>query len=523
MRYFFLFLLLAFTLCGPGAGAQHSLQLFQVDTADRWSGTSNYFNAITLAQNRIVHSYINRQNYNAGNRAYGEVKINTYNTQGVLSAQERTLGDSLFITKTLLKANGEQIILGNGFRHLGLYRADTILNAISGESRSFILHLSAANQILHYGEFAPVSDMALDEATNKLYFTAQQAYDSANVYAWDLSTGQSAVIATIGRARLNARILKTKDFIYIAGATINFGVSVNSRLEPITFPYGTFVIQLNNNGSFNWIKVLEDATTPKLGLAAAPGQGVYMSSDLMISLVIGADSLAGPGWGGDFVLTRLDSLGNFRWARDIPALTSCGFTLGTGAHLGSDNDFNVYLAGNSRGLIRWPDSTTVGRSTNALVPAVLIYDKDGRVAGHVIAEAGESGYFHAISVAANGDFAVSGKMATTHTFSGITRTVTDGGYHPYFLYYKNATTGIGPVKQAATCRMYPNPVNGHAFLFIEQSQAGTGVVELFNTMGQQVLKQQISGTLSQLPMDGISPGLYYVRLNGGAVQKLLVQ
>lgn len=524
MRYRILVLFFTFIICLPVSKAQ-SLQLFQLDTADQWINGLYYFNAITLSDNRIIHSFLNRQSYNAGSRSYGDVKINTYTAQGVLSAQEKSPGDSLFITKTLLKPNGEKIILGDGFRHLGLYRADTTLSAVSGTPRSFIMHLNAANQILHYGEFPPVKDMAFDEASNYLYFVAQHAYDSACVYVFDLTGGQLSVIATIRQARLNARIVKTRDFIYIAGATINFGVTINNHHEPTGFSYGTFVTQLNNNGSFNWIRIIEDVTTPDIGLAAAPGQGVYMCADLMIPLVIGTDSLSGPGWGGDFFLTRLNRNGNFLWARDVPNISLCGFTLGGGFHVDSDNDFNIYLAGNSRGMIRWPDSTIVGRNTNIMVPAVLIYNKDGRITGHVIAEAGEAGGFHSISVAANGDFAVTGKMTNTQTFSGITRSVTDGGYHPYFLYYTSATTGTGqvPEQTTATYRIYPNPITGSALLRIEKQQADAGILEIFNTLGQSVLTQRISGTLSSISLSGFKPGLYYVRISREQVQKIWVQ
>lgn len=506
-------------------GNAQSLHLFQVDTANTWFGGPDYYNAVTLSGDRIIHSFEAESRYQSSLLPYGDVNIKTYDANGYVLEQEKSSGDSLFIRKTILSASGEKIILGDAFHQLALYDVDTSLALDTGNyAKSFILHLDNTNHAVSFNAYFPVKDMAIDERIGKLYFIEQYDYEAARLYVYDLNTGAKDILATISGPRLNSRIIKTKDYIYFSGSSITFYVDVNGHHETTGFPYADFVVQLDNSGQFKWIKMIKNVTTPHIGLAEAPGQGVYMCADLSGATVIGADTLLGPSWGGDFFLTRIDSNGRFLWATETPNNTLCGFALGNGYCLGSDDSGNAYIAGASRALIRWDDSTVIGRDSNIDVPTVLIYNRDGHIYGHIIASAGETGRLSSIDVAGNGDFAVTGRIDTFLTYDGITRSV-PSGYHPYFLYYKNSTTTS--IKEAASegqgFDLYPNPVTANGVLTIERSQPGKAALEIWNLLGQKIWSGYIYDKVCKVQLPYLNGGLYFIQVDQGAVKKLIVQ
>ncbi len=522
-----LFLLVAGLLFSMTAAAQtQSLKIFEVGHADEWVGGFSYFEPVTLSQGQIVHSYLYRKQHATNQHVFGDVKIHTYSTStGTLLEQENSSGDSLFIIKTILKANGERILLGNMYKHLALYDLDTFnTTGPANEYRSFLLHLDPLNQTLHYEDFAPVQDMALDTSNNLLYLVEQSTYNTAKVYAYDLTSGHKSIIANIGKSRYNPRIMITSQYVYVCGSSINYGVEINGQQHSTSFPYATYVIQLARDGSFNWINIIKDVTTPHMGLAPAPGQGVYLCSDLEEGIKIGADSLSGPTWGGDFLLTRIDSSGQYLWATEAPNNTLCGYSLGRGFFIDSDQSFNVYVAGASRSILKWDDGLEIGRDSNIIVPTMLMYDSTGIVKHHVIASAGEQGSFFSVDVEANGDFVLNGKISNTLTFDTLTYTVTDGGWHPYFLYYQQPVvlTGLAPQKPSRLS-VYPNPADVDGILSVSRISTEITQLEIYTITGKKIREYHMGlHTDFQIPLNDLQPGIYLLR-SGSQWTKLVVK
>lgn len=227
--------------------------------------------------------------------------------------------------------------------------------------------------------------------------------------------------------------MKTTDYIYICGASIVFGIDIGDIEIESDFPYMTYVLQLGLDGSYHWVNVIEDVTTPHMAIAEAPEQGIYFCSDLSIGVRLGEDSLLGPTWGGDFLLTRIDQDGQYEWATEVPNNTLCGFVLGSGYCMDTDEEHNIYIAGSSKALLEWDDGTVVGIDSNISVPTVLIYNPAGAVIHHKISEPnGLWAALHTIDVEADGSFAVSGLMTNTVTFESMTRTVPEGIAYPFF-------------------------------------------------------------------------------------------
>jgi len=73
--------------------------------------------------------------------------------------------------------------------------------------------------------------------------------------------------------------------------------------------------------------------------------------------------------------------------------------------------------------------------------------------------------------------------------------------------------GINQNKNKVEVNLYPNPNNGSFTI----NYAGTGkqlMVEVYNVMGQQVLSQQYNvANNSNIPVNGLSEGVYFVKMN----------
>ncbi len=80
---------------------------------------------------------------------------------------------------------------------------------------------------------------------------------------------------------------------------------------------------------------------------------------------------------------------------------------------------------------------------------------------------------------------------------------------------------------AAGAALYPNPTTGSVFVQLS-GRSGPATVEIVNVLGQQVLSRELpAGTTAQrLLLDGISPGVYSVRLTTAAglvAQRLVIK
>lgn len=75
-----------------------------------------------------------------------------------------------------------------------------------------------------------------------------------------------------------------------------------------------------------------------------------------------------------------------------------------------------------------------------------------------------------------------------------------------------APVGIKNVSKANDVTMYPNPVSG--VLTIRTANNAYHKAQVYNTLGQMVLEQSISNNTTQMNMQHLMPGIYYIQLQG---------
>lgn len=115
---------------------------------------------------------------------------------------------------------------------------------------------------------------------------------------------------------------------------------------------------------------------------------------------------------------------------------------------------------------------------------------------------------------------------TTYEVQTYVMVQTDDTYNSYTSGKMSFTTERAdavPAHAGKGMRIYPNPA--HGFLRIETA-TGNGELEIRNALGQKVAGQPISGTLIELPVERLSPGVYFVCLiqdTGKIIEKIVIE
>ncbi len=500
-----------------------NLTWFHVDEDAAQTSGFRYYNALSLGEDRIAYSFMTQPRYNPFFYGYGDMSSKFYDTEGNFINVSSSSGDSLFIRKTLLLSNGETIVLGNSYSNYTMFDLDTMTTLNEwGEVKSYIHHLDQNNNTIRFTAFDDVMDIVTNVAENNLYFVNLYNFDEADVLRMNIATGDVTELSHIEGIRNYPVLLKTDSYLYVTGATINPQVQIDEVALPVDFDYTNVLIQFNEDGTYNWVRQLEDITTSLVGMAEAPSQGLYFSSDLYDGLNIGNQPLEGPTWGSDFYITRIDAAGNFQWAVEAPNNNLCDFNIATGRHLASDSEYNVYIAGGTRRLLIWDDGTTVGRDTNVATPTMLKFNTEGELIGSVVAQAGQAGNFYSMDVNGNGDLVLTGLINDSFTFDGQARFVIDGNMHAYVLYYKNETVGVTNLpKQENSFSIYPNLITAHQPVEITKSNAMKEMLTIFDIRGALVHSQSVEGIQSAVALPNLPSGNYVVKV-GESVQRITV-
>lgn len=79
--------------------------------------------------------------------------------------------------------------------------------------------------------------------------------------------------------------------------------------------------------------------------------------------------------------------------------------------------------------------------------------------------------------------------------------------------YLVTSIGISDNKGFANISLYPNPATDRIFIETKNSN-GDCTVSLYNTQGQELIKQQITGTKTQINIDDLPTGVYIIKLVG---------
>lgn len=161
--------------------------------------------------------------------------------------------------------------------------------------------------------------------------------------------GQLVWVKTFGGSSNQGNSIKldTQQNIYVGGSftgTVDFDPNSNSQLESSNGSYDAYVVKLDNNGDFIWVKTLGGDTFDTCsGLTIDNFSNVYYTGSFTntVDFDLGTGShLITVSGAKDAYVVKLDKDGNWKWS-NIYGSTG----IDNGNSIGIDNDQNIYIAG----------------------------------------------------------------------------------------------------------------------------------------------------------------------------------
>lgn len=309
--------------------------------------------------------------------------------------------------------------------------------------------------------------------------------------------------------------------VYIAGsfqATVDFDPGAGTANLTCYGTYSTFILKLDNNGNFVWVKNLgENAPdVTAMSVAVDPSGNVYSTGYLMggtgdfdpgaavynLTCTAGSD---------DTFISKLDASGNFVWAKNIQ---SGSVDIGRGIALDFVGD--VYITGNFYGTGDFDTGSGVYTLNSPGLSAYIL--KLNSLGNFVWARniEGLDGSTDANGITVN----TSGSIYTTGWFYLTSDFNTDAGTGYLSSYYgwdvfvhKMNQTGVGIEENSDTDFFftYPNPNNG-SFNLVLSAMINSAAVEIYNDLGALVYQRIIVSKDNAIDLSDQSNGLYFVKV-----------
>ena len=316
-----------------------------------------------------------------------------------------------------------------------------------------------------------------------------------------------ALISQLNVNRITSISVDSAGNIYAAGSCANLSSSFAGVLQPTSFDYSLYLVKYSATGVFQWIKFAEDITCPEPMVKAFSPDEIYFSSSLFTDIDLGPLAVEGPTGGGtDFFVAKLDGLGNFEWAREVPGKGSAD--VGTKNYLSLDAQGNIYFVGVvSGGLIDWGTGITTNTTSVGNREALLLkYDSSGGIQMAVSAGGIQNDEAHNVAIATDGSIYLTGLVRGSATFGTLSFTTTDPFlYTPFMAKIQNTPLSVAP-NNLSTIRIYPNPITDFLTIQTTESILSTAV---YGINGQRIM---LPFANNQLDFSGVANGVYVVEV-----------
>lgn len=356
------------------------------------------------------------------------------------------------------------------------------------------------------------------DSTNKNMFVLK--LDSLGNFVWAESIGGVLGPNTIG----NSIVVNNIGEVYASGSfigTVDFDPGVGTfDLTSDSSNYNIFILKLDVNGNYDWAKkiggtinwlVNEERSIAIDGLNNVYTTGCfYGTSDFdPNAATYNLTSLAST---ADIFILKLDLSGNFVWAKSIG-----GASNDYGISIAVDMSNSVYTTGYFSGTVDFdPEAGIVNlNSTSSIDDAfILKIDESGN---YIWAKnIGGTSYNRGYSIALNtvGNVYTLGKFYGTTDFdfdTGIYSLTAASGGDVFIQKLSQTPTGINETTNPNNISIYPNPNNG-TFNVSFPSQINNASIEVYNSIGALVYKQEIINQENSIELSNQANGLYFVKV-----------
>lgn len=273
-----------------------------------------------------------------------------------------------------------------------------------------------------------------------------------------------------------------------------------------------FFVKFNSLGNIIWAKRAGGSHDDAANAIALDQSGNIYITGIFYSATInfGALMLNNAGY-SDVFLVKYDAAGNVIWAKKEGGT---GFDLCRA--ISTDNLGNIYISGNYQSSV-----ITFGTATLSNIGEDDIFVTKYNTLGNVLwaKSAGGPQYEFVNDISIDGFYNVyiTGGFTSPAIAFGLnilycTLPIDQDAYVAKLGAY---TVGVNDALANLDIPIYPNPSNG---MFNFKDTKNLKHVEVYNLLGEQILSQ---GNQKQINLSGFAKGIYYARINGEVVVKLV--
>ncbi|MDO7884346.1 T9SS type A sorting domain-containing protein [Hymenobacter cheonanensis] len=448
---------------------------------------------------------------------------------GWFTSRKASFGASVLRNADSTSLAGSRDIFVASLTDAGATSTFTGAQRAGGPADDYATGLAASGPSLYlaggFAETASFGNISLASAGSTDAFVAALAPGGGSLdFAWAQRAGGPAEDYANGLASSGQAVYATGNF---ASATASFGPARLANANP-DGSFDVFVAKLAAaSGIFAWAQRAGGAGDDRANVVATDGASVYVAGEFQSTTAgFGPATLANAGTSGlyyDVFVTQLTDAGgagSFSWARRAGGP---GDDYGTALAVSSAG---VYVAGAFGGNVPGTTTASFGNtqltSANSLDIYVAKLTSAGgfawaqRAGGLSLDRAGALAVGGA-SVYVGGDF-----LSTVAAFSSQTIRTPGGSITAFLAVLPDASALASPAASPlASLLVAPNPAHASTrVLWASAPGAAQASLTLTDALGRVVRTHTVAlspaGLACELPLGGIAPGLYLLRVQVGA-------
>lgn len=491
------------------AVAQASFQWIRTPAIDlTFNGGSLGYSTACDASGNVYYAGYKTGQVAYGGEVLGTVFIHKYDTDGNLIYSNDFIGQ----VSVYNIANDPD---GNLLVFIGFRESVTIGSQVFETSdqgiRPMLVKLNAQGDLLW--QIQPqIADSVIEQSTALAIDASGNSYigygNYSDSYIRKLSPSGSEIF-TIEQQQVkivSSISIDDEGNIYAAGSCAGSGASYNGVEVPTDFTYNVYMARYAADGTFSWVRYVEDITCPFPVVKARTADAVYFSSALPDAFSFGDIASEGPAaFGDDFFVSRLNADGDFLWVREVPGNGDA--TLGNRNVLEVDGDGNVYFAGSTRGTIAWDSDNTTQTSGFSHHALLLKYNPQGDVVLSKTIVGESHNRFDSVNANSAGDIFLSGFSYGDLVLDGITHADEN---RFTFLTKLSETSLSNPDNNQDNVVLYPNPARDYIRL---SGSFSDNNATFYNALGQKIKTATLSAH-EDFPVNDLSQGVYFLKAEG---------
>ncbi|RWW92006.1 T9SS type A sorting domain-containing protein [Flavobacterium cerinum] len=456
------------------------------------------------------------------NDLLGNIYYNKYNTNGdVLFSKVFTGKCNPYAIKSDSQGN---IIIAIGY--LDSVTIDTTFIAAPNNNMNYLVaKLDTNGNLLWYKRLsitdADVADFrAIATDGDDAIYIGYDSFMDSYITKYSASGSELLNIEQQNVNRITSVAVDTEGNIYAAGGCAGIDSKYAGVDVPTDFNYNSYVVKYSPQGTYQWLKYIDDITCPDSPtvLANTPDE-IYFSSYLFVNTGFDDIEIEGPGdFSEDIFISKLNASGNFQWVREASGTGSV--TIGNRNYLNLDSMGNIYFTGSTSGTLNWGNgiSTSIISTTIQNDALVLKYNSDGNVLFAKTAGGPSEDKIDCITINELGDIFISGIATGNVNFDTVEHLAPEFESYPFLAKISHGTAGI-KIPERENIFLYPNPTSDN--IEIKGIDAGIKGI-IITTLGQKVIDFNTTPA-APISIGSLSAGIYFIKIEGNKPLKFIKQ